>query len=93
MACDLYYRPDIYDCRRSLTAEALDLPYLTETVRDRRGVLAGHRGHRSARKKLLNYRRIPSLEEICIGRTSGRWRSASSVAATTGIHPCVDKRR
>jgi Uma2 family endonuclease len=68
--CELYYRPDIMIACGPLTAEALDLPYLTEP-RLIVEVFSPVTEDIDRREKLLNYRRIPSVEEyVLIGQRS-----------------------
>jgi Uma2 family endonuclease len=64
-ACDLYYRPDIMIACGPLTAEALDLPYLTEPCVIVE-VFSPVTEDIDRREKLLNYRRIPSVEEYVL---------------------------
>jgi Uma2 family endonuclease len=83
--CDLYYRPDIIIASGPLTAEALDLPYLTEP-RVIVEVFSPVTQDIDRREKLLNYRRIPSLDEyvlvaqrsleVIIFRRSDNWHPA-----------------
>jgi Uma2 family endonuclease len=64
-ACDLYYRPDIMIAGGPLSAEALDLPYLTEPCVIVE-VFSPVTEDIDRREKLLNYRRIPSVEEYVL---------------------------
>jgi len=64
-ACDLIYRPDIMIACGPLTAEALDLPYLTEPCLIVE-VFSPVTEDIDRREKLLNYRRISSLEEYVL---------------------------
>jgi Uma2 family endonuclease len=62
---DLYYRPDIMVARGPLTAEALDLPYLTEPCVIVE-VFSPVTEDIDRREKLMIYRRIPSVEEYVL---------------------------
>jgi Uma2 family endonuclease len=64
-AWDLFYRPDIMIACGPLTAEALDLPYLTEPCVIVE-VFSPVTEDIDRREKLLNYRRIPSVEEYVL---------------------------
>jgi Uma2 family endonuclease len=64
-ACDLFYRPDIMIACGPFTAEALDLPYLTAPCVIVE-VFSPVTEDIDRREKLLNYRRIPSVEEYVL---------------------------
>jgi Uma2 family endonuclease len=64
-ACDLLYRPDLMIACGPFTAEALDLPYLTEPCVIVE-VFSPVTEDIDRREKLLNYRRIASLEEYVL---------------------------
>jgi Uma2 family endonuclease len=64
-ACDLFYRPDIMVACGPFTAEALDLPYLTEPCIIVE-VFSPVTEDVDRREKLLNYRRVPSVEEYVL---------------------------
>ncbi|MFL6604385.1 MAG: Uma2 family endonuclease [Steroidobacteraceae bacterium] len=63
--CDLLYRPDLMVACGPLTAEALDLPYLTEPCVIVE-VFSPVTEDIDRREKLLNYRRIASVEEYVV---------------------------
>jgi Uma2 family endonuclease len=63
--CDLFYRPDIMIACGPFTAEALDLPYLTEPCVIVE-VFSPVTEDIDRREKLMNYRRIPSVEEYVL---------------------------
>jgi Uma2 family endonuclease len=64
-SCDLIYRPDIMIACGPFSAEALDLPYLTEPCVIVE-VFSPVTEDIDRREKLLNYRRIPSVEEYVL---------------------------
>jgi Uma2 family endonuclease len=64
-ACDLFYRPDLMIACGPFTAEALDLPYLTEPCLIVE-VFSPVTEDIDRREKLLNYRRISSVEEYVL---------------------------
>jgi len=63
--CDLLYRPDIMVACGPFTAEALDLPYLTDPCVIVE-VFSPVTEDIDRREKLLNYRRISSVEEYVL---------------------------
>jgi Uma2 family endonuclease len=63
--CDVFYRPDIMVACGPLTAEALDLPYLTHPCVIVE-VFSPVTEDIDRREKLLNYRRISSVEEYVL---------------------------
>jgi Uma2 family endonuclease len=63
--CDLLYRPDLMVACGPLTAEALDLPYLTEPCVIVE-VFSPVTEDIDRREKLLNYRRLGSVEEYVL---------------------------
>jgi Uma2 family endonuclease len=83
-ACEVFYRPDVMVACGPFTAEALDLPYLTEPCVIVE-VFSPVTEDIDRREKLLNYRRISSVEEyvlvaqrspeVIIFRRSDNWNS------------------
>lgn len=63
--CDLLYRPDLMVALGPLTTEALDLPYLTEPCVIVE-VFSPVTEDIDRREKLLNYRRLSSVEEYVL---------------------------